>query len=68
MTIFLIKGGGGGLPNPKNPYQKKLRRSNRGERGSQFIDLKGKKKNSFYASPNKAKLDKVDKEGEGGQG
>ena len=55
------------MSNPKNLDQKKLRWSKRGEGGSQFIDYKVKK-NSFYASPNKAKLDKVDKEGEGGQG
>ena len=59
--IFYIRGGiksvffyfrskeGGVSPNPKNPYQKKLRWSKKGEGGSVFL-LKVKK-NIFYASP-----------------
>ena len=50
LTIFRRKGGGV-WPNPKNPYQKKLRWSEKEEGGgrSQFFWLKVKKNNFFMA-------------------
>ena len=49
MLIFSL--GGGVLPNPKNPYQKKLRWSKKGEGGVSVFLLKVKKKQFFYGSP-----------------
>ena len=48
LTIFRRKGGGSG-PSQKNPYQKKLRWSKKGEGGSQFFLLKVKKQ--FFMPP-----------------
>ena len=45
LPFFAEKGGV--LPNPKNPYQKKLRWSKKGEGGSQFFFTKSKKKTVF---------------------
>ena len=43
--------GGGVSANPKNPYQKKLRWSKKGEGGVSVFLLKVKKKQFFYGSP-----------------
>ena len=53
LTNFFSQSGEGVLPNPKNPYQKKLRWSKKGEEGgSQFFFTKSKKWQFFYAAPN----------------
>ena len=43
--------GGGVSANPKNPYQKKLRWSKKGEGGGLSFFTKSKKKQFFYGSP-----------------
>ena len=46
-----LGGGGGVSANPKNPYQKKLRWSKKGEGGGLSFFTKSKKKQFFYGSP-----------------
>ena len=52
MFFFLLSvKRGGASANPKNPYQKKLRWSKKGEGGGLSFFTKSKKKQFFYGSP-----------------
>ena len=51
IAMFSLRGGEGVLPNPKYPYQKKLRWTKKGEGGLSFL-LKVKKQ--FFMPPLKA--------------
>ena len=58
LTIFRRKGGGSG-PKQKNPYQKKLRWSKKGEGGGLSFLTESKKNSFFQGSPkhNKSKIE-----------
>ena len=44
ILVVFLRGVGGSGPSQKNPYQKKLRWSKKGEGGTQFLFTKSKKK------------------------
>ena len=43
ILVVFLRGVGGSGPSQKNPYQKKLRWSKKGEGGTQFLFTKSKK-------------------------